>query len=132
MSALDDLPTPELGSPVQVEPRRGRRHRVSDEPIGTLDDRVRVLEGDRKAARGIAKAALVAALGSLGGVLIWALNAREAAGYQRARAEELVKTVELLRSDFNALRDAIFAPSMWRRTTPQPPAATTPRKDSEP
>lgn len=126
MSALDDMPTPELGSPVQVS-SRWRRRRGSEEPIATVEQRMRVLEGDRK----LVKAALVAALGSLGGLLIWALNAREAAGYQRARADELRETVVRLRADLDTLRDAIFAPSMWRRSTPQPAAPAQP-KDSDP
>ncbi|HET9063695.1 MAG TPA: hypothetical protein VFO62_10440 [Candidatus Binatia bacterium] len=130
------MPTPELGSPVQAEPRRGRRHRASDEPIGTLDERVRVLEGDRKAWRGRIWTALVAALGSVGTVIVWALNARdatlaarEAAGFERAKSQELTRDVERLRTEVDALRGLIYAP-VWRRT--DQPAAPAQLKDPSP
>lgn len=130
MSALDDLPTPELGSPVQ---RRGRWRRGSDEPIGTLEDRVAGLERDHKTARGRIGTALVAALGSAGAVLIWALNAREAAGGEKVRAQVLDRDVERLRVELEQLRATVYRLSApWRRNDrtdqPDPPA----RKDSDP
>lgn len=97
-----------------------------DEPI-TLEQRVASLEGGRRGQKKLVITALIAGLGSFGGVLVWALNAREAAGDEKARLryiERAVERLELYVFPRPSLRrgDPIDAPWPPAQPTPTPPA----------
>jgi hypothetical protein len=159
MSHLDDMPTPELGQPLQLPPdesvsrRRtpvhGVPYAVADRPshrvipveaddgapLGTLDDRVTALERAARDARRLAYGAVGGAITALGAILIWALNAREAAGVDKTRLLYLERAVDRLEAH-------VLRPSGPRRDrdrdepdepAPRPAAIVTPgRKDSDP
>jgi len=137
MSAIDDLPTPERGSRAPLFLPTRPRSRNSDAPIGTVEDRVAQLERSASAVRRSLLALLGGVATSLGAVLIWALNAREAAGYERARRQEIERAIERLDRRLEALgpvlyrlqaddRPITYAPS------PAAPAAPPARKEPAP
>lgn len=67
-----------------------------DEPPAAhpLELRVVALERSSRGQRRKLIAALIAALGSVGAVIVWALNAREAAGAEKERIRQLERDVE--------------------------------------
>jgi hypothetical protein len=70
--------------------------------------------------------AVISAGGALGTVIVWALNAREATGAEKARALYLEQRVERLEKRIEVLLDRSSAP--WRRDDPGPwaPPPTAP------
>lgn len=126
MGELDEMPTPERGSraPLFLPPRR---QRGSDAPIGTVEDRVVMLERSASAVRRSLIALLGIAGSALGAVLIWALNAREATGAEKARVQYLERAVDRLES-------IVFgSASSWRRGyAPEPAAQPDPPAPKEP
>jgi len=133
VSAIDDMPTPQRGSRAPLFLPTRQRSRSSDAPIGTVEDRVAQLERSASAVRRSLLALLGGVATSLGAVLIWALNAREAAGYERARRQEIERRLGLLEALAPALyrlqaddRPVTYAP------TPAAPAAPPARKEPAP
>jgi hypothetical protein len=126
MGTLDEMPTPERGSRAPLFlPPRGRRG--SDAPIGTVEDRVLVLERSANAVRRSLLALLGGVATSIGVVLIWALNAREAVGDEKARLRHLERAVERLESIvFSSApsRRRSYAPDLSAQ--PDPPARREP------
>lgn len=126
------MPTPERGSRAPLFlPRRAR---TPSGPIGTVEDRVLQLERTAGAVRRTLLALLGGVATSLGAVLIWALNARDAAGYERRRVQDLERAVEKLDRRIEALGPVLYRlqPDRDPAPTPAAPAPTPARKDPAP
>ena len=122
--------------PVEVIERPSRRliavETCDDSgPIGTLDDRVTVLERGARGFRRRLWMLLGGVATSLGAVSIWALNAREAVGGERVRAQVLERDLERVRVELEQLRTLVYRPppSPWRRDE-QPSFAPMPAAPS--
>jgi hypothetical protein len=128
--------------PVEVIERPSRRlitvEACDDSgPIGTLDDRVTVLERGARGFRRRLWGLLAGVATSLGAVLIWALNAREAVGGERVRAQVLERDLERVRVELEQLRTLVYRapPDRWRDApsfAPMPAAPSIPPAQKEP
>lgn len=95
------------GIPIsRMDGRPSRSHQVVvDEPpagdleaLFSIEQRLVILEGVRRGQRKLVAAALVAGLGSLGAVLVWAFGQRDATADERARIRYLEREVDRLGS----------------------------------
>lgn len=92
-------------------------------PIGTLEERVVVLERGARGFRRRLWGLLGGVVASVGAVLIWALNAREAAGAEKAQLRYLEQAVSRIEARIETFLYSAYRDSQAPR---QPPPA---RKD---
>lgn len=99
------------------------------EAAADLTPRVAALEESRRSLRKWIATAVIAAIGSLGAVLVWALNTREATGIDKQRLNHIERAVERLESyafRSSLRRDLQLDPALWPAALIPPPAQKEP------